>query len=55
MCTPQVRGVVVVSRVTQRTFNKSEWADLRAQLGSWRDQIREVGTGTEVRYFRMVF
>lgn len=38
----QVRGVVVVSRATQRTFGASEWQALAGQLASWRDSIKEV-------------
>eukprot|EP00199_Chlamydomonas_sp_CCMP681_P002217 CAMPEP_0119101946 /NCGR_PEP_ID=MMETSP1180-20130426/837_1 /TAXON_ID=3052 ORGANISM="Chlamydomonas cf sp, Strain CCMP681" /NCGR_SAMPLE_ID=MMETSP1180 /ASSEMBLY_ACC=CAM_ASM_000741 /LENGTH=426 /DNA_ID=CAMNT_0007086135 /DNA_START=90 /DNA_END=1370 /DNA_ORIENTATION=- len=38
----QVRGVVLVSRSTQRTFGSSEWGNLAAQLASWREALGQV-------------
>uniref|UniRef100_A0A7S0WQZ1 PCI domain-containing protein n=1 Tax=Chlamydomonas leiostraca TaxID=1034604 RepID=A0A7S0WQZ1_9CHLO len=38
----QVRGVVTVTRATQRTFGASEWAALAGQLAGWRDSIKGV-------------
>jgi translation initiation factor 3 subunit M len=35
----QLRGVAVVTRVTHRVFGKEQWANLRARLDVWRENL----------------
>jgi hypothetical protein len=38
----QVRGIIIISRCTQRTCGAAEWKALQAQLGAWRDALKGV-------------
>mmetsp|Transcript_32908 Transcript_32908/g.104763 ORF Transcript_32908/g.104763 Transcript_32908/m.104763 type:complete len:287 (-) Transcript_32908:68-928(-) len=38
----QLRGVVVISRATQRVFSRPQWEDLRSKLAQWRENVAGV-------------
>jgi len=40
----QVRELLVVTRCMHRVFGAAQWAELRAKLRAWRDNVASVAT-----------